>query len=156
MRLSLIAATIAGLAAMPALAQPADAPPAGRPTTRAEIQAAAQTQFTRLDANHDGAITRDEFETARNGTATPPAAGAGGDSSSAAPMRRGRGMMGGLNARWFDRVDADGDGRVTLAEVQAAATTLFDMADTDHDGTISPAERAIATELMRAKRLRGN
>ena len=43
-------------------------------------------------------------------------------------------------AALFDRFDADGDGRITEAEVQAWRGSFFDIADGDVDGYVSRAE----------------
>ena len=43
-------------------------------------------------------------------------------------------------AAFFDRFDADGDGRVTEAEVQAWRGSFFDIADGDLDGYVTRAE----------------
>jgi Ca2+-binding EF-hand superfamily protein len=37
----------------------------------------------------------------------------------------------------FSLIDADGDGKLTLQEWQAAHERIFKAMDTDHDGTIS-------------------
>lgn len=49
----------------------------------------------------------------------------------------GRGAM--LN-RMFDTIDADSDGKVTLAELQAHRKAEFAAADTNGDGALSPEE----------------
>ena len=56
-------------------------------------------------------------------------------------------MMG----HWFDRADANKDGKVSLAEAQAGPLAMFDRVDANHDGTISPEERQAARAAMRAK-----
>ena len=38
----------------------------------------------------------------------------------------------------FSLMDADGDGKLTLQEWQAAHERIFKAMDTDHDGTSSP------------------
>ena len=50
--------------------------------------------------------------------------------------------MGHLGGRLFEMADANHDGRVSLAEAQAAAMAHFDKADLNHDGRITPEERA--------------
>ena len=45
-------------------------------------------------------------------------------------------------ARWFDRVDSDHDGKVTLAEFTADAQSQFAVMDLDKDGMVTPAELA--------------
>lgn len=42
--------------------------------------------------------------------------------------------------RWFDQVDRDRDGRVTLAETLADADRYFALLDKDHDGELLPEE----------------
>ena len=82
------AAAVAALA-MPALAwsQPAD---------RAQWQADRQAIFAEADANHDGALSADEFATFHQ------------------LMRQH------FAEKMFQRADANGDGVVTLAELEAA------------------------------------
>jgi hypothetical protein len=45
--------------------------------------------------------------------------------------------------------DRDGDGRLSLAEVQAVGRTAFDAADRDHDGILDETERQAAMEKLR-------
>jgi hypothetical protein len=114
--------------------------------------------FDRLDANHDGNISRQEF------TAAQPQVRServivmrDGDSTTGA--QRGRGMrmhrmgMGmGFGGRLFDMADANHDGRVSLAEAQAAALAHFDKADANHDGKITPDERQQMRQVIRMER----
>jgi hypothetical protein len=68
------------------------------------------------------------------------------------PGMMGRGMMGpGMMGRGYDRgimgpmvmriifslMDADGDGKLTLQEFQAAHERIFKAMDADHDGTVT-------------------
>jgi Ca2+-binding EF-hand superfamily protein len=113
--------------------------------------------FDRLDTNHDGNISRQEFMASqpvreeRVMIMRPDSAGAPG-----APLRPmdghpgmmrmhhlgGMGMgMSGLGGHLFEMADANHDGRVSLAEAQAAALAHFDKADRNHDGRITPDER---------------
>jgi Ca2+-binding EF-hand superfamily protein len=108
-----------------------------------------QASFDRMDANHDGSISRDEYLAYR--ARGPRGARAAGADGAARPRRPSLGW--GFTGRWFDRVDADHDGRVSLAEVQRAATALFDRLDTNHDGTLSPDERAAARQGFRLRRM---
>ncbi|MDB5691961.1 MAG: hypothetical protein JWO81_1024, partial [Alphaproteobacteria bacterium] len=75
-RLALAGAAFAAFAAFPAFAQPAPAPApaqdAAPPLRRADVEQQLRDQFTRLDANHDGILTRQEAE------ADPGARGPGG------------------------------------------------------------------------------
>jgi hypothetical protein len=159
-----LAALAAAAASAPAFAQPAgapattappaaaaeQAPPFARPVTRAEVQAQVAAAFARLDANHDGFVTREEAEAgrpARPEGAASMGAGRGG-------WRGGGGgtMFARFGGRGFDEMDANHDGKVSLAEVQAFATAIFDRFDTNKDGTISPEERQAAREAFRAAR----
>ena len=112
---------------------------------RAKFMGDRGAMFHRLDTNHDGNISRQEFMTARpqvreqrmivmreGGTLGAPGMG-----------MRMHGMGGGMHfgGRLFDMADANKDGRVSLAEAQAAALAHFDKADLNHDGKITPDER---------------
>ncbi|HEX5184925.1 MAG TPA: EF-hand domain-containing protein [Allosphingosinicella sp.] len=116
-----------------------------RPGLRTRIDPNAS--FDAMDANHDGSISRDEYLAARGRRAAGPA---GGGNAAARARRAGLGI--GFSGRWFDRVDSDGDGRVSLAEAQRAAGALFDRIDSNHDGAISPEERAAARHGFRVRR----
>jgi Ca2+-binding EF-hand superfamily protein len=120
--------------------------------------------FDTLDANRDGNVTRQEFLAFHaahgpDGAGGPMAHGAampaGGPDGGPRPMMHARhaGMGMGFGGRWFDRVDADRDGRVSLAEAQRAGMAMFDRLDTNHDGTISPDERAAARQGLRVQRV---
>jgi hypothetical protein len=115
--------------------------------------------FDRLDTNRDGSISRQEFTSAHaqmreqrvivmrdgNGPAAPGRPGA---------KMRMRHMGMGFGGRMFDMADGNHDGRVTLAEAQAAALAHFDRADTNHDGRITPDEHR-NVRVMRIERRQG-
>jgi hypothetical protein len=60
----------------------------------------------------------------------------------------------GFGGRMFDMADGNRDGRVTLAEAQAAALAHFDRADTNRDGRITPDEHR-NIRMMRIERRQG-
>jgi len=90
--------------------------------------------FARADANHDGVITRAEFD----------AVGA----QLRAHMEHA-GLHRGFGARLLTMADLNKDGRVSLADAQAAALQHFDQADLNHDGVLTPEERQQARQLLR-------
>ena len=112
--------------------------------------------FDRLDTNHDGNISRQEFmarkERVREERVIVMRDGPGGAAGAPLPPLEGHpGMMrmhmhmagmGRLGGHLFEMADANHDGRVSLAEAQAAALAHFDKADLNHDGKITPEERA--------------
>ena len=102
--------------------------------------------FDRLDSNHDGMISRDEFarghamrnehrEVAMNG-----APGMDGGEHQGMMKMHGKGG-GGMGGHMLKMADANKDGRVSLQEMTAAALQHFDRMDTNHDGRITPEER---------------
>ncbi|MFL6765943.1 MAG: EF-hand domain-containing protein [Sphingomicrobium sp.] len=120
--------------------------------------------FDRLDTNHDGSISRQEFIAGqpqireqrmiimRNG---PEGAAAMPGEAPMERMRmhmRGAGMGRGFGGHLFDMADANHDGRLTLQEAEAAALAHFDKADLNHDGKITPEERQQAHQLMHGER----
>src|SRR5260221_10470566 len=145
-----------------AFAQPAPQP--GQPgarqgkmmktEARADVQAHVQRMFARLDANHDGFITKDEVDAAQSQFA-------------AKEQKRADNFDG---AKIFGRLDANHDGKITQAEYEPAhsqrvaarggqpATAkasavggLFARADTNKDGVITRAEFDTLAGQMHAR-----
>jgi Ca2+-binding EF-hand superfamily protein len=115
-----------------------------------------EKRFAMLDSNKDGQLSKQEF------TAPPPRHDEANGSDENARrgkwrghhhgMRHGHGMMAGARGQaWFDRADADHDGKVSLAEASARPLAIFDKVDSNHDGTISSEEHDAARDAMRAK-----
>jgi Ca2+-binding EF-hand superfamily protein len=107
--------------------------------TKAEMLAETKVRFDAMDTNHDGKLSMDELRAGmggmgRRGDGPPP--NASGNPPPAGGPGGGRGMgMGRM-------LDSDGDGFVSLAELQAQATRRFDRFDTNHDGKVDATERA--------------
>jgi Ca2+-binding EF-hand superfamily protein len=111
----LTGAAAALLSAVPALGQPPAPPPAGPgrappPLRRTDLEQQLREQFQRLDANHDGILTREE---AAADQGQRPAGGP------AAP-----GARGGPGGDLFDRLDTNHDGVLSRDEF-AAMRTMF-------------------------------
>jgi len=92
--------------------------------TRQEFDASRAAEFTRLDADHNGELSRDEM---RSG------------------MRRGWGHRGGRGGEGgmhrLASLDTNNDGNITRDEFLARPIAAFDRMDSNHDGVISAAER---------------
>lgn len=88
--------------------------------TRVEFDAAHSAHFTQMDANHDGSLSADERP--QHMGPPPGQAPAAGDGAH------------------HDRGDANGDGAISRAEFDAQGTAMFDHLDANHDGAISQAE----------------
>lgn len=113
-------------------------------------------RFTRLDTNKDGQLSKAEYEAGH--AQRPDKARAGSAEGRGGPKRFHRGHRGGMAGMpgmaggaggFFARLDANKDGRVTLAEFQAGPIARFDRADTNKDGIVTPAERQAARQAMR-------
>jgi Ca2+-binding EF-hand superfamily protein len=100
--------------------------------TRSQAQQRADKMFQRLDANHDGALTRAEAQQA------------------SAQMSHGGAKVERLMASLFGQGDS-----VTLAEFEAQALARFDRQDLNHDGVVSADERQQA-RTARAQERGGN
>lgn len=122
-------------------------------------------RFDAMDANHDGALSRQEFLDAHQKMM-------GGAGHAGGPvherMRRGPegGAMGmghhggghhGKGMKMMDRMDANGDHAITRDEFLAGALKRFDAADANHDGKLTPEERRTAMRqgMMRMHRMHG-
>ena len=172
--ISLIAGAAAIAVAAPAIAQNRTAPQADM--TRAGVQERTQKAFERMDANKDGKIDTadrearrkamfDRMDADKNGQISSAEfsamhanhqrgdrAGAGKQGEHAGhkmgmrgQREAGKGMRGGMGRT----ADANGDGAITLAEMQAAALARFDRADADKNGTVTAAERKAQRDQMR-------
>jgi hypothetical protein len=106
--------------------------------------------FDRLDANRDGAISRQEYVSAQPQV----------NQRRTFVMRRGPGaagqgqarMRGGMGGRMFETADINRDSRVTLQEATNAALQRFDSADANRDGTLTREERMQMRQQRRAQR----
>ena len=160
MKLFLIGTAAVIAVAGAAIAQTAPVPPTpptpphamqmrfAKPETRAEMQAHVAKMFARLDANHDGFVTREEARAMH--------------AQMAAKMQQRmaqRAQNGGADrSKAFDRIDANHDGMISRDEFAAAPRghgmmmmrmagmhrglggQMFDMADLNKDGRVSLAE----------------
>lgn len=107
--------------------------------------------FDRLDANHDGSISRDEFAKGRemrierkvviNGA---PSGEGGGNRNMMHAHQMGNHML--------KMADSNKDGRITLPEMTAAALQRFDRTDTNRDGTVTREERKAMHQQMMQQR----
>lgn len=142
------------------------------PQTRAEVEAKVKEHFAKVDSNKDGAITKEEadaFKTARRTEmrgrmfAMMDADKNGQISREEFDAHRADGMghgrhMGGMHGRHgsmsglFARADANGDGKVTLAEATGKALERFDRVDANKDGTVTPEERRAGWQKWKEER----
>lgn len=104
--------------------------------------------FDRLDKNHDGVISRDEFVSAQPEMheRRVEIIQEGG-----MPGMRHAGMGFGMG-HLFEMSDTNHDGRVSLQEATAVALQHFDAADLNHDGTVTPEERMQAHQRLHGQR----
>lgn len=140
------------------------------PESRTDVQARVKEHFAMVDADKDGAITKAEadgfhdrmrsemqdrmfatIDTDKNGQISRAEFDAHHKDMGMhhGKGRHGHGMKHGMKdemgaSRMFTRSDANGDGKVTLAEAEAAALSKFDAADANKDGTVTPEERRAA------------
>jgi len=115
-----------------------------------------EAAFTRLDTNKDGSISRAEFmNRAKSGDRAELRAARAerrAERQELRQQRRGGGGLGRLAGRRFQRVDANQDGRISLAEVTQARLQRFDRIDANRDGRITREERQAARAARQARR----
>lgn len=78
--------------------------------TQDEVNASVAERFAQADADKDGRVTLDEFKTYRLAEMQP------------------------MKVRAFQRIDRDGDGKVTRAEFDRVSERMFSRLDRDGDG----------------------
>lgn len=94
--------------------------------TRAEFNSGREADFARLDADHNGELTREEMRAHRG---EHRRGGRRGEHRDGPP---GGGLAG---------ADANNDGNITREEFLARPTQMFARLDTNSDGVISASER---------------
>lgn len=99
------------------------------------------TMFNRMDANQDGFVTAEEIEAAAAAMRARMGGGAGGPPPAPPAGAPPGGGRGGMMGRLIEMADADGDGKVSRAEMRAANTKRFQGMDKNGDGVLSADER---------------
>ena len=92
-------------------------------------------EFKARDTNHDGVLTKREIAAgiARMRVSKGPTAAAQTEA---------------LTDLFMSRTDANGDGKVTLAEMQGQMAVIAAKMDTNHDGIVSREEQRAAQQRM--------
>ena len=128
------------------------------PMTRAGLDSALAQYFAGADRNGDGRL--DRAETAEILGFARSMLTAKRDEEpftiEVAPDGRARLSLnetgplgqGGMADMLYRRTDSNGDGTLSIAEVQAAGGEAFDLADRDHDGILDDAEREAAKKKI--------
>jgi Ca2+-binding EF-hand superfamily protein len=104
--------------------------------------------FAMADTNHDGAVSRAEFDAARAARFEQLDADHNGVLS-ASEMPHWGGPQAAASGHGV-RGDANNDGSVSRAEWDAESARMFARLDTNNDGSISPAEQQAAEERMQS------
>jgi hypothetical protein len=113
--------------------------------------------FDRLDANKDGAISREEFAKGREKRIERRIVMRERRDEGAEAPRDGKEvrkhvmrMNGGgpFGAHMIVMADTDKDGRITQAEAEALALQHFDQMDTNKDGQVTPEERRAGRPMI--------
>lgn len=139
--------------AAPAAAQPAAKAPAVAPSIpRAAFISNMDAEFAKMDANHDGKLTKQEIEAYQHASAVEKI------------QARNRAVFAALDtdhdgqlspaefakftatppppnaAPMLQRFDANKDGVISIVEYRAGTLANFDKLDIDKDGIVTPAE----------------
>ena len=153
------------LAATPAMAAAQDADDdAAALTTRADVVRTADSNFQRLDANGDGAVSKDEIAAAQQKVQETAASATrqveerfkvlDSDKNGSISLAEFKAIVPTPRMVPVDttmaRFDGNKDGTVTTDEFRAPILANFDRVDANKDGTISAEERSQAIAARRA------
>ena len=115
------------------------ASPIAQPLAAAETRGSAAAKFARefaaSDTDRDGVLSKAEVTRRIAGMQV------GGRKPDAVHAKRLAGL-------WFDRADADHDGKVSQPEAQALLTRTFDRYDNNQNGEIGSQEKAAAKKAI--------
>ena len=120
--------------------------------TLAEMQQRTAERFAALDVDRDGSVSTAEFAEAREKRSDRRADMRGRGENRGGEMRHRRGHRGGPAGGHFARMDANGDGTVTMAEASAHSTERLQRFDADKDGKVTREEFAAAREAIKGRR----
>jgi Ca2+-binding EF-hand superfamily protein len=126
-----------------------------RETMAARMGEMQARMFDKLDADRNGTISKAEWDAHHAGMKAKFEARETADKDGKHHEKRMMMHRGGhhdMGARLMTRADSNNDGRITLAEVKAAALARFDSADANKDGTLTPEERRAHHQEMRQER----
>ena len=118
--------------------------------TKDELPEQMAEKIMQADADGDGEVTKEELEAARE-----KMGGRRGGQGQGGPNQAGRGQGGPQDGAFFERLDANKDGKLTKDELPERATERIMQADADGDGIVTKAEFAAAREKMGGQRGEG-
>ncbi len=118
--------------------------------TKDELPERAAERIMQADADGDGEVTKEELEAARE-----KMGGRRGGQGQGGPNQAGRGQGGPQAGAFFERLDANKDGKLTKDELPERAAERIMQADADGDGAVTKAEFAVAREKMGGQRGEG-
>ncbi|MFT3989757.1 EF-hand domain-containing protein [Aestuariivirga sp.] len=93
--------------------------------------------FNRLDADHDGKITLNDFKPRVEQRLARLDTDKNGEVSEAELNAYMEKRLEQRKARLMKRLDTDGNGAISVAELDKAVDDVFAAADTDHDGAVT-------------------
>lgn len=114
--------------------------------TEDDILNAQKERFKMADGNNDGALSREEFDLAKDGGPKSRVNRPRSDDSRPDRIRRDQRSVS------FDTLDRDSDGVLSLIEFADPALRRFDSMDPNRDGQITQAEFTQRQKSTRARR----
>ncbi|QNQ07605.1 EF-hand domain-containing protein [Sphingomonas alpina] len=127
---------------------------AAAPMTKAAYLAKAGERFARMDANGDGKISADEMQAMRDarGARRGPMGGQPDAATPNAPGAATGGLRSDHRAKMLQRIDTDGDGRISRDEMRVRDDKRFAKLDANSDGFIDQGEMEASRDRAKAAR----